>query len=178
MLQLNMQALDKFLKDSGYDSHLQMKNEDFPTDIIFLMAGVDHADNDLVMQIYLHEESPLSAEGEPLHYFFLNFICTFPYKVEKEQFGDVARLCSLVNKVSTFPGFKLSETDGAALLHYVHFHPETSLNPITFDFILSQIIYLMHLYTETFEEVSLGKRSFEESLARAHEMAKAELDIV
>lgn len=89
----------------------------------------------------------------------------------------MARLCSLINKIAVFPGFKTSEIDNAALFHYVHFQTERTISIETLDFLLAKMLYLVHLYSETFEEVSLGKRSFEKVLTSASEQAKAEIDL-
>ncbi|MCI5051817.1 MAG: YbjN domain-containing protein [Simkaniaceae bacterium] len=172
---LRLSAIEQFLIDSGYDAKLQLKDENFPSDIIFIMIGQDHTGRDLTLQLYLTTEQVTQDKGGVVSYSFLNFVTPFPYECTEARFGDLARLCSLINKTALFPGFKLSETDKCAVFHYVRFEFGAEINNCALDFLVATIVQLVHIFAESIENVTSGANTFQEVVSEANSITKKEL---
>ncbi len=138
-----------YLNDSGYSAHLQLPNDTFDFSEIWI-----NLNENIILKVHCKGEiipSEDSLVNGSMFYFF-HFFVAFDRVVEKELFGDAARVCTLLNKVIPLGAFGFSEAD--QLFTYSYIYPVKELDANILDIIFSSILYSVELYTPTLLEFS------------------------
>ena len=170
-MKLHLPSIQKYFEESGFIVHMESATEDTPFDQLFLSLGHDEEMRDLSVQVRLFDQVlPEGAYRQELsHPRFLDFFSVLPFLVEESAFSSVARLVSLVNKVTLLPGFMLSETDH--LLYYRYIYPSLGeeILPSNLEMIISSMIYQLETFAEPLEQAARGTKTYEEIVETANQ---------
>jgi putative sensory transduction regulator len=140
----------------------------------------------LYISLNVDEERPERAYG--LEMFFLNdlaeslgdeeqeedaiiaqFMLVLPFPIPVEAYLDVMRYCGLVNRLMPVGAFGLSEDDGAVYLRHCLATADRIIPEIVLIEVVTALEYACKEYGAQFEELSTGKKTYEDHVARFDE---------
>lgn len=174
-MELKLSSIEHFLKQSGFETHLEPPNDVAPFEQLFVSLGKDEKQYDKVLQIRLFVQSIPQGyfEKKTFQSQFLDFFIALPYEVSEPAFGDIARLTSLINKILPLPGFTLSEIDKHLYYRYLYPTCDQTLSTQDLEMILLTLIYQIETYSSSLEEVALGKKSYKQIVSEAETFSQS-----
>lgn len=165
-----LQEVAEFLKTKGIVSQKQEITDAIPFEQLYVPLGSDYSKRPLTVQLRIIENPAEEGSHDKIHYLLHSFFA-FPFKVPEKCFPDTARLTNLLNKVLIMPGLMFSEADEVVAFHHVNSGTMQGIHSDAIEFILMNIIYLVDVFMSTIEDVTQGKKTFEQVVEEAKNQA-------
>lgn len=168
-MKLDLETLKDALESYDFQCAIQPPKDEFPIGQLFVNIGKDDKDRPWLLQLRIYHES-LEESGEGNELYFLNLFLGLPFQVEESQFGDLARLCLMLNKISAVPAFGMSENDKVCYFNYTLLFKDATIDEDLLLATLGMVIYLLQNFSPSFESVGCEGKSLEQVLKEAEEI--------
>lgn len=165
-----LKDVEDFLKKKGIACQKQEKTDEIPFDQLYVPLGADYSKRPLTVQLRIIENPTDEGEKGEMHYLLHSFFA-FPFKVTKKSLNDTARLTNLLNKVLIMPGLMFSEADEVVAFHHVNSGTTKGISSDVIEFIIMNIVYLVDVFMPTIEDVTQGKKTFDQVVDEAKKQA-------
>ncbi len=143
MLPLNLENILQFLKDEGYEAHIQAE-----TGQIYCILKILRQDFPLFIRIF--EESKL-----------LQLIVFIPSAIKEGAFNDAGRLLHLINKQIDVPGFGMDETAKIPFYRIMLPSFESQIDSVMLKSYLHSMKIICENFAPTIITVANGAATFE-----------------
>lgn len=159
-----LQKMHAWLTEESFSNQISEKEDIFP--FIMLLLGPDQKERVRSLQLTPRFQETLetlkSDKGPQI--VSLEFSSELPFPVKEEAAKDSASLLHFININLYMPGFILNEADGKIIFRHINYSLDSGIDKKILIGVVGLILLYLDLYGLSIEEVSSGKKSFNEVL--------------
>lgn len=159
-----LHRFQRFLNADKFDYSLEEATEEIPYERLLLFIGSDTKERGRVVEITATEQL-FSLENKELpRYWRVQFLFTFPFKMEPEAAQQVGSLLHFLNRQIDLPGFEMSEIDDLITYRHALLVHDKGIDKRVFQGTLGMMMLVLDLFGDTIERVATGEMTFDELL--------------
>ena len=163
IITLTLEQIKSFFDDEGFFSKVIPASETTPIDQLFVDFA-DSKDRDSRLEIILLPEN----KGV----YVIQFFVILPFKIQKKDISDIARLMIMINNNLPITGFGMIEEQSLPYFRYLLSWPEIELNKDVIVKTAWMIDYLINRLGGILESFAKGEKTIDEAIFELKENTK------
>lgn len=170
MIPITLEAISESLKKVGFETHIQPKTEQVPSDILLVPVGSDDQGKMFMLQIQ-HADQQIAVDlgqkkedsNRPLS--FTTFLLGIPYEIPDDIKMDVMRMLLIANKALPLQGLGYSEPEKSAYFLFSYPSNEMEFSEDTLYGIIGTVGFVVDNIAPVVRDLSEKKTTVEKLLA-------------
>lgn len=170
-----LETIETMLKKEQFDCSLEPDVKAPPFGRVLVFLGNDTLEREKILEITAQNQDlgeSLKEPPSPPAYTRIQFEVPLPFDIKEHTANEVASLLAFLNRMLELPGFELDEVNSKIYYRYVHLTPHKGIDKTLITGIVGVIIMLLGMFSDTIEQVSEGKRSFNDLLEQMLQLAE------
>ena len=160
---LFLNTIQQILKMEQFESAIESDTNTPPFGRVIVVLGNDHLERERILEITTQTQDlgeSLKDPPEIPKYIRIQFEVPMPFDFKDHSAAEIASLIAFLNRMLELPGFEIDEVNSGIYYRYVLLTSDHRLDKDLITGIIRVIIRLCEMFSDTIEQVSEGKCTF------------------